>query len=365
MFHQLVLYYICYNKSQAVLKNANCFARYPDYKTRVILTLSQGEEVKTMNSRLFIAGDWGTSNLRIFLCEYKEFEASIILETITGPGVSQVQADFENVFFTLIDAWLKKHGPLPVIISGMAGSTIGWQEAPYIQCPTDAKKISEGRITFEARGVEVSIISGLKAENPIGSPDVMRGEELQLMGWMQLNNMVEAESSTHQTRLVVLPGTHNKWVLLKEGRIETFVTALTGEMFALLKNHSVLIADKSTNEFDEPAFFKGVEAIERLGDAHLLHGLFSTRSEQILGDLVPEQALSYLSGLLITSDISGAISLFRKTEPDIASVTLIGEGQLCHRYQLVLDYLGIKGEITDASEIAVAGYESVYKHLYN
>jgi len=322
-----------------------------------------------MSSKLlFIAGDWGTSNLRLFLCEYRDDGLSLILETLQGPGVSQldskVESNFEDVFFDLVSGWIDSYGKLPVIISGMAGSTIGWKEAPYIRCPADPQQIVEGRLTFQSRGLDISIISGLKVNNPIGSPDVMRGEELQLMGWMQLENNNEGEAAKAGAKLVVLPGTHNKWVLLKEGRIETFVTALTGEMFALLKNHSVLIADKDTDHFDEAAFFKAVEAVERLGEAHLLHGLFSTRSEQVLGDLSPQQGQSYLSGLLIASDIAGAINLFRKIEPKITPVTLIGEDRLCHRYKLVLDYFGIQSELTEVSKIAIAGYESVYKHLY-
>ena len=317
-----------------------------------------------MNSKLFIAGDWGTSNLRLFLCEYRESGSSIILETLKGPGVSQVQGNFEEVFFNLVGNWINSHGQLPVIISGMAGSTIGWKEAAYIQCPASAQQIIEGRITFKARGLEISIISGLEVNNPIGLPDVIRGEELQLMGWMQLCGTNTAAGREPGTELVVLPGTHNKWILLKHGNIETFITALTGELFALLRNHSILIADRNTSLFDETAFFKGIKTIERLDETSLLHGLFSTRSEQVMGNLTEEQGQSYLSELLIGSDIYGALRLFRKIEPGLSSVVLIGEDQLCERYKLVFDYLGINAKRTDTSEIAIAGYESIYEQLY-
>lgn len=317
-----------------------------------------------MSSKLFIAGDWGTSNLRLFLCEYRD-SGSSILETLKGPGVSKVHtdpnSDFEEVFFNLISAWIDEYGNLPVIISGMAGSTIGWQEAPYVQCPAYPQDIAKGRLRFQSRGLDISIISGLKVKNPIGSPDVMRGEELQLLGWMNLDN--RSGETSPRAELAVLPGTHNKWVLLKEGRIETFVTALTGEMFALLKNHSVLIADRDTDYFDQDSFFKGVEAVERLGEAGLLHALFSTRSEQVAGDLSAEQGQPYLSGMLVTADIIGALKLFRKMEPGIDSVTLIGEESLCDRYKLVLDRFAMGFKTTDASKVAIAGYESVYRHL--
>ena len=311
-----------------------------------------------MNSKMFIAGDWGTTNLRLFLCEYPGPGASLILQTINGPGVSQIKGEFEETFFGLVENWVELHGQMPVIISGMAGSTIGWKEAHYIPCPATADQISQGRVTFQVRGLEISIISGLKTYNPIGSPDVMRGEELQIMGWMQL------AYQRPESELIALPGTHNKWVLTQQNRIETFVTALTGELFSLLKNNSVLIAKRDENEFFEKAFFKGVEVVERLGQAQLIHALFSTRSQQLIGGVSQEQGLSYLSGLLIAADILGAISLFRQAEPEIESVTLIGDDKLCDRYKRVLDYLGIKSVNTDAAKIALAGYESVYEHLY-
>jgi 2-dehydro-3-deoxygalactonokinase len=146
--------------------------------------------------------------------------------------------------------------------------------------------------------------------------------------------------------------------------VETFLTALTGELFALLKSHSVLIADRSVKDFNEDAFFQGVEAIERLGDAHLVHALFATRSRQVLGDLSPAEGVSYLSGLLVGADVIGALRLFLKMTPEISSVTLIGEQRLSEYYRLVLDRLGVQVHTTDSAQIAIAGYEAIYKYLY-
>ncbi len=316
-------------------------------------------EPEPMSTNLFIAGDWGTSNLRLYLCEYREPGRSLIVDTLGGPGVSQVRGEFEEVFFSLVGGWIAARGALPIIISGMAGSTIGWKEAPYLPCPVDVAQLAEGRVTFEARGLEISIIAGLRANNPLGAPDVMRGEELQLLGWLQANG-----SDDGSARLFALPGTHNKWALLRQGRVETFLTAVAGELFTLLKDHSVLIADRSVKEFDESAFIQGVEAIEQLGDAHLVHALFATRSRQVLGDISPAQSVSYLSGLLVAADVIGAIRLFRKTTPEITSVTLIGEQGLSEYYRLVLDRLGVQSHTTDSTQIALAGYEAIYKYLY-
>lgn len=312
-----------------------------------------------MNKNLFIAGDWGTSNLRLYLCEYRENSRSEILEIMHGPGISQIQGLFEDNFFQLIDNWLIKHGPLPVILSGMVGSTIGWREAPYLECPVNAKQVARGRITFTARNLEISIISGLTANNLIGSPDIMRGEELQLLGWMQTQQQDE-----EKTQIFALPGTHNKWAFVKNGYIETFMTALTGELFATLREHSILITEPETDYFSEQAFFEGVSAIQKLGDTHLIHALFTTRSKQVLGKLAPKDGASYLSGLVVGSDVIGAISLFNKLLTDVSAVTIIGEPRLSGYYQMVLDHLGIETNITDTSEIAIAGYEAIYEQLY-
>ncbi len=312
-----------------------------------------------MTAGLFLAGDWGTSNLRLHLCQYNPSGQSTILDTRSGPGVSQVGGEFEETFFDLAGAWINSHGMLPIIISGMVGSTIGWREAPYLQCPIDAGQIAASRTVFEARGLEFSLIAGLKVKNCLGNVDVMRGEELQLLGWMQAHPGIGSAS-----RVIALPGTHNKWALLKNGRIESFLTAFTGELFALLSQHSVLIADAGSTDFHVDAFTQGIAVAEELGQAQLVHALFSTRSRQVLGELSAAGANSYLSGLIVGSDVCGALALFRKMEPALSGVTLIGEPHLTQRYQLALERLGLQVEAPEPGEIAIAGFGAIYKHLY-
>lgn len=316
-----------------------------------------------MSRNLFIAGDWGTSKLRLYLCEFAPAGKSRVLETLNGPGVSQVPGEFEATFFELAKAWLAAHGTLPVILSGMAGSTIGWREAPYLQCPVNVAEVVNGAVAFESRGVEFSIVAGLKVSNPLGAADVMRGEELQILGWMRTQPL--SHSQPHSAaQIIALPGTHNKWVLIRNGVIETFLSALTGELFALLNKHSVLISNRETQHFSESAFMDGVRAVEQLDDAQLLHALFSTRARQLLAELSAEDANSYLSGLLIGSDVVGATAVFRDLVPDYTDVTLIGDVVLSERYRLVLDHLGIASSNCDTTQIAIAGYEAVYENLY-
>ena len=309
-----------------------------------------------MTQPVFIAGDWGTSNLRLYLLAPERGE-SRILDTRNGPGASAPGDNFEDTFFTLADAWLGEYGNVPVVLSGMVGSTIGWHEAPYLPCPASARDIVEGRQTFSARNLQFSIVAGLSTDNPLGAPDVMRGEELQLLGWMQTESRAEPT-------LLALPGTHNKWVLCRNGRIDTFLTALTGELYAMLENHSILLTAGDTANFDDGAFKEGVATAKNLGDANLVHALFTTRSRQVLGSLASASAPSYLSGLCIGADVCGAMALFRQSCPDITTVTLIGESRLIHYYRLALEHIDAVAHEFDAQHAAVAGFTAVYHRWY-
>jgi len=304
---------------------------------------------------LFIAGDWGTSNLRLYLCESLGQNKSRIKDTRYGPGINQSNSDFEETFFNLTEDWLTQYGKLPVLLSGMIGSSIGWHEAPYLNCPVGPDEIAAGRIQFAARGLDFSILAGLKAQNPLGINDVMRGEELQMLGWLQ------QQDAPPEQQLFALPGTHNKWTLTRNGQIETFLTAFSGELFGLLRDHSILIQQQDSFGFNSAAFEQGIDAVHGLNGAQLVHLLFSTRSKQVLGEMANTDALSYLSGLIIATDVIGAINLFE----DIDSVVVIGEPNMSAHYQLVLEHLDIDCILCEPDDIAIAGYGRVYSSMSN
>jgi len=312
-----------------------------------------------ISTQNFIAGDWGTSNLRLYLCRFNDSGPSTILETRFGPGISEINGDFEDKFFNLAQDWLDQHGAIPVLLSGMIGSTIGWKDSPYLNCPVGVNDIASGRVSFTTRGIEFSILAGLRTNNPLSNPDVMRGEELQLLGWMRSE---QPEQSNH---LFALPGTHNKWALVDNGQISNFLTAFTGELFAILRRDSILITDDTAISFNQEAFMQGVHAIEQLGEAQLVHALFATRSKQVVGEMASTDGLSYLSGLIAAADVMGATKLFKdqliKTNNE---VTIIGEPMLTEQYQLVLDHLGLKTRNCDPAQIAIAGFETIYQNLY-
>ena len=323
-----------------------------------------------MTSSVFIAADWGNTNLRVYLCQHHLVERHLVedkpssateplrvLATKSGPGVLHIDGDFEETFFDLVADWLEAHGPLRVILSGAVGSTVGWRDAPYLDCPVDPDQIIAGRTVFQARGLEFLIVSGLKTQGALGAPDLIRGEELQLLGWMRLQNKPIAE------QVIILPGTHNKWVLVKNDRVETFATAFTGELYSVLENHSILITEPQEEAFSAHWFMQGVELAKRLQSGQLLHALFTTRSRQVAGDLSTQQARSYLSGLLVGSDIVGSTGLFKDQVAQLNKVVLIGDSTLSNAYQLALKAFAIEAQICDSTEIAIAGYQAIHESL--
>ena len=319
-----------------------------------------------MSFEYYIAGDWGTSNLRLYLCEYDvKNGTSKILEQQHGRGVSDLaklgNTHFESEFFTLTSNWLNHYTISKAILSGMVGSNIGWHIANYSPCPTPAESIGQHSVDFTVRGLAISIVGGLECTNPLGQYDVLRGEELQLLGWRQ------QYPNEQGTRLIALPGTHNKWVLVEDGHIMTFMTTYTGELFNLLCEHSVLVnMGTSHSTASEKAFAAAVDLTQQNSEPELLQILFSTRAQQIQGSLPPQAAPDYLSGLILASDVRGALKQFAPyfAKDNSIAVTLIGEHALCARYSAILNHYD-HADCTHHSpaEVAQHGYHALFKQL--
>src|SRR4051812_42565669 len=151
-----------------------------------------------MSDAAYIAGDWGTSNLRLRLCAAD----GSVLDSRDGPGAADSRGRFAEVFDGLTADW--RATPLPALLCGMAGWTFGWVEAPYLPCPEDIDSVADALTRARA---DVHIAPGMRCANPLGAPDVMRGEETQLLGALELRP--ELAQGRH---LVCMPGTHTKWV---------------------------------------------------------------------------------------------------------------------------------------------------------
>jgi len=293
----------------------------------------------------FIVGDWGTSRLRLFLCDAQ----GTVLARADGPGVAQAGSNAGQVFAELTAEW---DTSLPAILSGMVGSTIGWREASYLSCPVAAEAIAQGALRFTAAGRDIAIVPGLSCKGPAGLFDVMRGEETQLLGAMRLQP--ELAQGRH---LFCLPGTHAKWVLVEDGRVIHFQTALSGELFALLSAHSVLARGAGAVSRDHAAFGDGLEQAQ--DKAGLLNLLFSTRSRQLVGEIPKEQAASYLSGLIIGEDVAAALRLFA---PE-GHVTLVCAPDLAALYATALSRHGQDSASISGDDAALAGLVFVHQAL--
>lgn len=309
------------------------------------MTISDDPEAKAA----FIAGDWGTTNLTLALCD----EECRALATRKGPGAANSRGRFAQVFDELTADWIGAHGPLPAVLCGMVGSAFGWREAPYLPCPADLLELAEDPIVAREG---VRIVPGMRCTNPLGAPDVMRGEETQLSGAQSL----DAAMSVGR-QLVCMPGTHTKWVSLNGSVVQEFLTAPTGELFAMLCEHSVLVRDPTTPiEHHAREFERGLAESARHPEASLLHRLFQGRSLRLDKQLSPEGAASWMSGLLIGTDVRGALSLFSQHDAG-APVYVVGAPTLTESYAQALTRNGRNVIRIDGAQAALAGLGFVYR----
>jgi 2-dehydro-3-deoxygalactonokinase len=274
------------------------------------------------NARTALIGiDWGTSNNRAYRIDDR---GEVLESRCGGVGLSAVKdRDFDAALETFIADWREGEGRgIPILMSGMIGSRNGWSEAGYCECPFGVEELSRTIVPVSARAGTAYIVGGGSVIDARGRHDVMRGEETQILG-------LEDTTGSH---LVIAPGTHSKWAVLESGRIKRFRTYMTGELFALLKEHSILgwlMPDRSARVDDKTAYLRGVQ--DAAADSDLLHGLFNVRTE---GLFQPDQAgklVSYLSGLLIGHEIGGATKRFAET-----SITIIAEPELASLYRLAM-----------------------------
>jgi 2-dehydro-3-deoxygalactonokinase len=271
-----------------------------------------------------IAIDWGTSSLRGArlgtngeVLQSREFPRGILT---VPPG------QFEAVFQELFGDWMQVPDAL-CLISGMAGSRQGWQEASYCPCPAGFAELSQHLLWLQPG--RIALVPGLSCvgQDMLHTPDVMRGEEVQIFGALQLAGR---DSAT-----LVLPGTHSKWVQVQDGRVVQFQTFMTGEVFALMGQHSILGKTMDLQgAFDEAVFLQGVDQSQQAGS--VLHQLFAVRTLGLFERLSAAQLPSYLSGLLIGEELRQQTASAH-TEP----VILIGSEALTLRYTLALQHLGI------------------------
>ena len=289
-------------------------------------------------SPALIGVDWGTTALRGALLAA---DGTVLAEHAAPRGLlSMAPGGWAAAFEAEFGGWRAAHPNIPCLMAGMVGSRQGWAEAPYCPCPAGLDDLVD-RLLWLQPG-RLAIVPGLSVEHAAehgtaqataqdvaqgGPPDVMRGEETQVFGALQSLGLADAT--------LVLPGTHSKWVTVQAGRITGFASHMTGECYALLRQHSILARTLPADDSDwQPeAFDRGVAQAGRAGG--LLHHLFGVRALALFGRQSPAEGASYLSGLLIGDEL-------RAAAPAAAGhVVLVGSAALTARYQRALAGRGL------------------------
>jgi 2-dehydro-3-deoxygalactonokinase len=282
--------------------------------------------------------DWGTTSLRAYLFDVA---GQVLATRASGAGImSQVRPNgFDDAFEAACGDWLDGAPELPVIAAGMVGSAQGWREVPYVDTPAAIDALVGGIVRVAtARGTLLHIVPGVIERGEL--PNVMRGEETQIVGALAGDPKLGANGASV---LVGLPGTHAKWADVQGERIEAFHTFMTGELFAALRNHTILGRTMSEPaQPDTEAFLRGVIVAKNDNHAGLLATIFSTRTLGLTAQLQAEQQPDYLSGLLIGHELCGVQALLAARDSTLAGETLclIGAVALCERYRLALAEFG-------------------------
>ncbi|HMI18890.1 MAG TPA: 2-dehydro-3-deoxygalactonokinase [Sphingomonas sp.] len=291
-----------------------------------------------------IGVNWGSSNFRA----YRVAADGTLADEMSAPaGVAALdRAGMADMMERLVERWPDSG---PIYASGMIGSNIGWAEVPYAEAPAGRMELAAAAVPAEIGPAQVNIIPGIACRRSFdGAPDILRGEEVELIGLTMLG---QADG------LVALPGTHTKWAWLEDGRIADFFTTMSGEIFDRLTAQGLLASIVEGEAADGPAFQEGVATgkARKLGLGTLL---FGARARVVRGELLKSEAAAYIRGLLIGSEIADALAAY----PDLANaiVPLIGNGPLCQLYASALKSIGVASRPVDSREACLAGFRALH-----
>lgn len=300
-----------------------------------------------MERPAYVAVDWGTSSFRLWLIG---IDGGILGERRSGEGMTTAASlGFEKVLQAHLDS-LSVPPDVPVIICGMAGARQGWVEAGYIDTPTSLSAILTGAVSVPNQKRDIRILPGL-AQRATDSPDVIRGEETQLLG---------ALSESQGEQIVCMPGTHSKWVRVVDGTVTGFSTFMTGELFDVISKHSILSqAISGAGEPDTAAFEAGVSAAFTK-PAMATSLLFGARSGQLLHGLSSAGAKARISGTLIGAELAGGLSSAGKG----AAITLVASGGLQALYETAFQCLSITYRTIDADAAVRRGLSAAAKAIW-
>jgi 2-dehydro-3-deoxygalactonokinase len=289
-----------------------------------------------MSAPRVIAVDWGTSRLRAYLVD----AGGRVLDRLSSDdGIATVPpGGFADVLERHCGHWMARAPAAPVVMAGMVGSRNGWAEAAYAPCPASPQSIAAARLFVSER---VSIMPGVIARGA-GGPEVMRGEETLIFG----TGIADG--------LVCLPGTHSKWCKVERGAIVDFATFMTGESYGLYLKHSLL--GRLASEPADPAGFDEGLAAAR-DSTGLLNRLFQARARVLDGALTEAKVGPFLSGLLIGSEVAGALCRYGETD----RIVLVADGVLVAHYGAALESRGATVESVAPEAAFLAGLSALVR----
>jgi 2-dehydro-3-deoxygalactonokinase len=308
------------------------------------------------NQTSIVGLDWGTTHRRAYVVDA---HGVCTQEQSDDDGALASKGRFAQALQGALESLNAQ--PSLVVMSGMVGSALGWHEVPYVDGGVALQDLAAHalRVPDAPEGAPCLILPGYCLRNEAGLPDVMRGEETQLLGAWALG---------HTDGWFVLPGTHSKWVELRAGRVVQLRTYMTGELFDLLGQHGTLAAAAASASasavWDDAAFAQGVRAA---GTHALSHQLFGCRARVVSKDMPAASSRSYLSGLLIGTELKdvlqgGAASTLQATGAvrGQAHFKLLGSPQLAALYQTAAGYLDLHFDILDAKQAFVAAVHHIH-----
>ena len=293
----------------------------------------------------WLAADWGTSRLRIW---GMRANGDVIGRQFGDCGMSRLaKSAFEAEFIKLANPFLSNDTTLDVICCGMAGSRQGGAEASYVKVPCHPPGIAHAvQVETADPRINVFILPGIKKNAP---SDVMRGEETQIRGFMATNPDFDG--------VICLPGTHTKWVHVSAGEIVSFQTFMTGELFSLLSNASVLRHTVQSDGWDKPAFLQAVDRSFSRPSAAAAQ-LFTLRAEALLHDPYENVARSQLSGILIGIELAAARPYWLGQ-----NLAILGSHEIANAYQLALKAQGLDVVMAQSEEMTLAGLKHAHSAL--
>jgi len=277
------------------------------------------------NGSLRIVLDWGTTSFRAFLVDHS---GTILDRVETADGIrTVVDRRFADIVACLLAPWRDVHGSVPILAAGMIGSRNGWFEAPYVATPADARDLAAAvRTESLQNGGTITFFPGLIDRTARPFPDVMRGEETQLVGL-----------GLERDATVILPGTHSKWARIEGGRITRFRTFATGEVFATLADHSFLanVANRSA-EPNWRAFARGLDVVRaENGCAGLLSRIFTVRTGWLASAIDAGEMIDYLSGIVVGSEFAEAAAQGWHADGD--AVIVVGDKDIAEIYRVAAE----------------------------